>query len=312
MLAARSRTRRLISGLVPGLGLWLAAGLARAQAPAQVPVPTQTPAQAPADLVGAFRTRAVEAYYERHWQPGIEAAFAACDTLPVPAQPRLPEDVSDGVFGYMIGLFDDNLYGVVTGAHIVRVLDILHRPSRVPTEVIESFTRARGDSPQESWVEVRFAGPLKVPVPYDILGYHPGSLASTPTVIVREWRVGHLSIPFAGPPEPTTLMVDDLALWGVVSGDVEIDIDGWIDALLGSRLDDTRIVGLAVFRFQGVRYAMALGYNPEGEPRSGSLDLRRDEIKFPASEELKAIARNLRSHIVERLARMGLPIWVPR
>jgi hypothetical protein len=294
----RSRTRRFTSGVVPGLGLLLAGGAAWAQAPA--------------DLVGAFRTRAVEAYYEQHWVPGIEAALAACDTLPVPAQPGLPEDVTDGVFGYMIGLFDDNLYGVVSNAHIVQVLEALHRPSRVPTAVIESVTRARGDASQESWVEVRFTGPMKVPVPYDILGYHPGSLAGTQTVIVREWRVGHLQIPFAGPPEPVMLTLEDLALWGVVSGEIEIDIDGWLDALLGSRLDDTRVVGLAVFRFQGARYAMALGYSPAGEPRSGSLDLQRDEIRFPSSEELKAIARNLRSRIVERLARMGLPIQLPR
>lgn len=298
MFAAQPATRRFASAIVTALGLLLAGSMARAQAPD--------------DLVGAFRTRVVEAYYERHWRPGIEAALAACDTLPVPEQPSLPEDVTDGVFGYLIGLVDDNRYGVVSVAHIDQVLQALHRPSRVPIEVIESFTRARGESLQESWVEVRFAGPLKVPVPYDILGYHPGSLASTPAVVVREWRVGHLQIPFAGPPEPGLLTVDDLTLWGVVEGEIEIDIDGWVDALLGSRLDDTRVVGLAVFRFQDARYAMALGYSPAGEPRSGSLDLRRDEIRFPSSEELKAIARNLRSRIIERLAHMGLPIQLPR
>lgn len=299
MCASRPRTRRFASAIVPGVGLLLAVGAAQAQAPA------------PDDLVGAFRTRAVEAYFDRHWRPGIEAALAACDTLPVPAQPSLPSDITDGVFGYMVGLFDDNLYGIVSGAHIAQVLETLHRPSRVPIEVIESVTRARGETAQESWVEVRFNGPLKVPVPYDILGYHPGSLASTPAVVVREWRVGHLEIPFAGPPEPGLLALDELALWGVVSGEIEIDIDGWVDALLGSRLDDTRVVGLAVFRFRGARYAMALGYSPAGEPRSGSLDLQRDEIRFPASEELKAIARNLRSRVIERLAYMGLPIRLP-
>jgi hypothetical protein len=246
-----------------------------------------------------FRTPSVEAHYQQTWRPPIEAALAMSDTLPTPAHPYLPEDIRDGVFGYLVGFLDGDSFGVVTGSQVVHALEAANRQSRVPASLIAAVNRARGRNPDEIWVRVTF-------------GYHPGSLRSVPDVVTREWKLGTVHVPFGTPTATTPLAAEDVSLWGIVSGQVEIDIDGWLDALLGSRLDDTYVVGLAVFRFRGTRYGLALGYSREGEPRSGALDLAQDEIRFPASEELKAIARNLRSHLVARLAEMGLPFQLSR
>ncbi|MBM3317778.1 MAG: hypothetical protein FJY75_07980 [Candidatus Eisenbacteria bacterium] len=258
-----------------------------------------------------FRTREVEERFAARLRPAIEAAAASSETLEVPASPALPGDVADGVFGYLIGLADRDIEGLVTGAHMRRVLDETGRRSRVPAELIRAVRRAPADAPGEYWVAIEFTRPLRVPVPYSILGYRPGSLASSETVLASEWRTGPVSIPDPRGGEQPPLELEDVRLWAIVSGKVEIDIHGWVDALLGSRIDDTRIIGLAVFRHEGVRYGLALGYNPGGQPRSGALDFGRDEIRFPPSEELKAFARHLRSRVVQRLSLMDLPVRLP-
>ena len=83
------------------------------------------------------------------------------------------------------------------------------------------------------------------------------------------------------------------------------------DRFLGGKLDDTYIVGLAIFRFRGQRLAMALGFSRNGQGRSGALDVTEDKLRFPSSRDLKVIGRELRRRVVLRLARKGVPAWVP-
>jgi hypothetical protein len=77
--------------------------------------------------------------------------------------------------------------------------------------------------------------------------------------------------------------------------------------MAGGKLDDTRIAGLVVFR-QGDRwYGMALGYNRDGEPRSGTIDFTDDRILYPNPEPLKVVARDMRRRL-ERLAPSLRPV----
>jgi hypothetical protein len=277
------------------IGLGLAAAVARADAP-----PT-----------GALRTADVAEHYRRVWRPQVAEYFARIDSLPREATPYFAADVKDGIFAFLFGLLDRELCGIVSGAHLAEILERGERKSRVPTALIRSVRRAPGSSPPDAWVEAAFTAPLKISIPYSILGYHPGSLAASETIVAREWRADRLTVPNPGSGEgPRSLVITDVTLWAIVEGEIEIDIDGWLDAIMGSRLDDTRIVGLADFRLEGERFGMALGYNHSGKPRSGALDLRDDEIRFPSPRELKAIARYLRTRVVRRLERMGLPLWL--
>jgi hypothetical protein len=235
--------------------------------------------------------------------------FAQLAELPVPANPALAEDVTDPVFAFMVGLLDRDEYGSVVQEHFARVIAATGRKSRIPHEVIVAVRRARGLQPRTGWVRAEFTGPLDVPVPYNILGYHPGSLVSSPAVTLEEWRVGRTLVPNPAAEGEPAFELEDLTLWGVVDGQIRIDIDGWVDALLGGKLDDTYIVGLALFRFRGERLAMALGFNREGMGQSGVLDVRADKIRFPAPMELKVIARDLRGRVLQRLARRGIAAW---
>jgi hypothetical protein len=71
-------------------------------------------------------------------------------------------------------------------------------------------------------------------------------------------------------------------------------VDGWLDALAGAGLDDTRVGGLVIYRYQGELLGTALGYNKKGEPRSGTLQFAQDKLLYPNPPDLKAVARQLR------------------
>ena len=75
------------------------------------------------------------------------------------------------------------------------------------------------------------------------------------------------------------------------------DVDGWLDFVLGGALDDTEVRGLAVFGWKGRLYAIAVGFNREGRPRSGAFDFAEDKVLFPVPPELRAAARALRAQL---------------
>jgi hypothetical protein len=230
--------------------------------------------------------------------------------LPVPDAPSLAEGVNDPVFAYLIGLHDRGIFGAVSRDHFDRATQQAGRRSRIPFELITGVVRAPGRQAGTGWVRMTFTGPLDVPVPYSLLGYHPGSLLGSPVVTLEEWQIGRTLVANVGEGDPV-LELEDLTLWGIVAGEVWIDIDGWVDRLMGGRVDDTFVVGLAIFRFQGARLAMALGFNRDGEGRSGALDLQADRLRFPAPPALKVIGRDLRGRVIQRLARRGIPAWLP-
>ncbi len=236
--------------------------------------------------------------------------FQLVAELPALAVPPLAEDVTDPVFAYVVGLLDRGEYGSIAQQHFARAVAASGRKSRIPHQVIRGVWRAPGLQADAGWVRMEFTDRVNVPVPYNILGYHPGSLLSSPVVTLEEWRLGRTLVPNAAVKDGPPLELEDVTLWGIVDGQVWIDIDGWVDALLGGKLDDTYVVGVALFRFRGERLAIALGFNREGQGHSGVLDVRADKIRFPSPLELKVIASDLRSRVLQRLARRGIAAWV--
>jgi hypothetical protein len=262
--------------------------------------------------ISPFQSPASREHYLRVWEPRIDAALARADTLALPPEPFLPEDIKDPVFAYLIGLLDRRTDGLVTGGHLQAILDSSGKKSRVPCYRIANVQSVAENPGFVSWARAEFIEQLRVSVPYSILGYHPGRLVSSQSVTARQWRLPRVFAPNPGKEGPHTLELEDVTLLAVVEGYIELDIDGWLDALMGGALDDTKMVGLAIFTYDGARYGMALGYNRDGEPRSGALHLGEDEVAFPTPEALKAVARHLRKLVIRRLGEMRLPLWMPR
>jgi hypothetical protein len=212
-------------------------------------------------------------------------------------------EVQDPALALLVGIIRKDCYGAWPRAELERELRGNPRKTRVPFESLSEFRRRAGASGRSvATVNVILARAGAVRIPYDILGYHPGKLRLSGELELVEWRLGSIryGVRERGGRDGPFEDLEDVTVWGVRRGRARMDVDGWLDALMGSRLDDTEIVGFALFRHRGRSVAMALGYNDHGRGYSGAFDLTEDRILFPHPPEFQAAGAMLRARL-ERL-----------
>ncbi|MBD3163128.1 MAG: hypothetical protein GF346_11830 [Candidatus Eisenbacteria bacterium] len=215
------------------------------------------------------------------------------ETLPyeavVPA-----ERIGDPVFAYLVGLVDADLYGTLDAAVLDDVVARSGARTELPYGKLLALSRRPGDVPSRQRIEATFADPLQLPIPYSILGYNPGRVRGTRTVVFHEYDLGEFVFRHTEDGAARDVRVTGVHLFGVRTGWMVIDVDGFVDWILGGKLDDTRVTGLVLFDYDSERWGMAVGYNADGRGRSGVLSLRRNRIRFPTPPELKTAAWKLR------------------
>jgi hypothetical protein len=218
---------------------------------------------------------------------------ALADTVaPPPALPQIAEplpiaeSVKDPLFSVLLGLLGAERYGVLPGERLDRAVRARGGSRRFLYGKIAWLSRQPAGAGAAE-VQVQFVSPLQLPLPYSILGYHPGSVRSSGACRLREWDLGEQ------PLGARKLRFQDVRLFAVEEGTVEADVDGWIDALAGPALDDTRLTGLGLLRYGAQRYGVAFGVNEKGQGRAGVLDFRRDRVLMPPPPELAGVATDL-------------------
>jgi len=202
--------------------------------------------------------------------------------------------VHDAVFAYLIGLVDGDLYGTIDETTLEQAVRQASGSSALPYRYLDTMTRVKEPGRITSRIEIGFREELEVPIPYRILGYAPGDLRASREVGLREWNLGTLVLRHKDDTGTIDVRLEDIHLYGVTSGLLWVDIDGWLDRLVGGKLDDTRITGLVLFRYQGERWGLAVGYNRDWKGRSGLLSFRENEIRFPSPAPLKSAAWRMR------------------
>src|SRR5215468_9697685 len=234
----------------------------------------------------------------------VAGLLAMANAAPRETPPELPDplpmapDVKDPVFATLVALLRSDLHGVLTREHLERQLARSGRETLLPYQHLHELRRTGGEEGAlgrpTATVEIQLEGPLVFPIPYRILWYHPGKVRASTTSVFREWSFGSVNLPF-DPAIPIEL--EEVHLFGLERGDLFVDIDGWLDFILGSALDDTDVTGIVLFRQGGRDYGMAIGHNAKGESRSGVFDLAEDKIIFPVPAEMKLVARNMRRRL---------------
>ena len=227
--------------------------------------------------------------------------MARAETIITPVTPTTmlaPLDgIRDPVFEQLIRFNLCMPAGHFSGAELIRRVEAGGRTSPIPYRGVIWQRRTPLADSSGTAVETTFDRPIDLPVPYEILGYHPGSFRTTGRFVFREERLGDLLLP-DDRDRPATPMpsvaIADVHLFVLTEGTLDIDIDGWLDKLAGGNLDDTTIRALAVFQRDGRWYGLALGLNPEGKGRSGVFDFATEKVLYPTPEEFKIVARYLR------------------
>ena len=207
----------------------------------------------------------------------------------------LPESVvPDRFYSYLIGLVSANTCGAVDDATFASVLRGFKGRTSIPFEKIKEIRRECVTGSGTRDVSITFKGSLDTPVPYSILGYHPGSVTADNRVSFLEWYTPSQKIALG---RGESLVLTDVFVFGVYEGWVVVDIDAWVDRVLGGLLDDTRIIVLVLFKYRGEWHALAAGYDRLGNGRSGIFNFHTNRILFPTPKELQVLAPYFRNYV---------------
>jgi hypothetical protein len=211
----------------------------------------------------------------------------------------LARDVGDPVFAFMLGVIDADREASISGAELDS-LATAHGGTKLPVRLIRRMSRRRvGEEGAE--VELQFVAPVKTPIPYSILGYNPGSIRATRWLGLQQYELGDQTLRFAedgSDAEPRRL--EDLELFVIREGRMQMDIDGWLDKLMRGKLDDVELSGFLIFREGNRRVGLGFGYSPSHKGRTGAFDFTANKSIFPAPKAYLALGRRARA-LGERL-----------
>ena len=200
---------------------------------------------------------------------------------------RAEPAVREPLFELMIAIAEDDSLGAWDNAELRSWIEATGRPSRLPVAEIVRLSRRRPRAeeapplldlaPAAVW-ELDFADDLRLPMPYSILGYHPGTLHISRRLTASEWRHGDRVLRISRGGETEEFAVTRLIVFRFESGHLVLDVDGWLDRLLGSRLDDSWSDGLLICRHEEQRRGLALGRNRSLRALVGEFDFRTDKV----------------------------------
>ena len=214
------------------------------------------------------------------------------------------DEVKDRFFAYLIGLAEADAYGAIGTDDLGEALGEFAGKTRVPFHLINKIERLRGEPGEPNRVSISFLEQIKTPVPYSILGYHPGSVVADTTVRLHEFYLPRKSIWLS---KEEQARLTQIHVFAVYEGWAVVDIDGWLDKLLGGHLDDTWLIVFGLFKYEGVWHGIAAGYGPSGEGRSGVFNFKTNKILFPTPDHFKMLGPYFRN-LVRRQKGIRAPV----
>lgn len=206
----------------------------------------------------------------------------------VPGEAFLRAQVKEPVFAWAFALVEADSLGRWDADDLRAFSDGWTNPSDFPLERLASFRReALPDSARiereglvcTRRVVIEFTtARLDMPMPYSVLGYHPGTLSFGGPIVVREWRVGEREVAVRGEDGIRRTAVHGLVVFEIVSDWLILDVDDWLDKLLGNKLDDAANVGFAAARGDGRLLGLGNSIGRDGHFIFGEMDFREGTI----------------------------------
>jgi hypothetical protein len=214
--------------------------------------------------------------------PGADRADSGDEAPPVP-----PSGVLDPVLELLVAIVDNDSLGTWDGAALARYTAASGRRSRLPVGDIVRIVRRpataaeaerrRGACVTRMW-ELELTHALRMPLPWSFLGYHPGTLAGARTFVLSEWRLADQTLEAGGDGRLAEFGVTDIRVLRLDKGWFMLDVDAWIDALLGGLLDDYWVCGYVLARHEGRPIEVSLLVKRDGKDDYGQFDLGHDRI----------------------------------
>ncbi len=209
-------------------------------------------------------------------------------------------DVNEPFFAMVLQWAAEDSLGTWSGNDVLAYADALGRSSKFPLEELVSFSRNRPTKADEGiWPDMKvkaiwdieLVSDLTPPMPYSILGYHPGTLHVSGRIRMAEVHLGSVELT----KEDGSVKVSDIQLFRLETGILILDVDGWLDALLGKRLDDAAMLGFVSAREDGRLIGLALSIGSKGRPIYGELDFQQDKVLANGRAVASALSAACRS-----------------
>lgn len=233
--------------------------------------------------------------------------------LPAAVAPALGDSIVEPFFAFVLGQAAADSVGRWRAADLEAFAAARGTPSRLPVEHLVSLERRRpapgsegrypGARVAAEWV-LAFDDRLTFPLPYSLLGYHPGSLRLAPTLVLAELAPVDLTLSWRAKHGREQHAVEQARVFVCERGYMLLDADAVVDHLLGDLLDDAWTVGFATARDGDHWLAISLMLGREGRAMYGEFDLARDRIEphgRPLAEALAAAARRWQEPAADRL-----------
>ncbi|MDX2474668.1 MAG: hypothetical protein QNL91_13275 [Candidatus Krumholzibacteria bacterium] len=229
-------------------------------------------------------------------------------------------EIREPFFAFLLGMVAADSLGQWTGAELRAAAEDVGRPSRFPLDQVVSLSRSRPDSVgarryigarvQANW-RIVLAEDQDRPMPYSIMGYHPGSLLIGGELVLAELAAIDLDLAWGGGEDRQSETVTEVRVFVLEKGHVALDADGWLDALLGASLDDSWTVGFVTGREQGRLLGLGVSLGRKGRHIYGEFDFANDEVLTHGRELASALSRMSRSWLSTENGNLPVP-WSER
>jgi hypothetical protein len=213
----------------------------------------------------------------------VQAKVAAA---PPGKEVSLPaSEVKDTFFAYVLGIIRIGAEIDLDNEQMRSILVEFKSSLNLPFDLISRVTQHEDPQSAKRTIALEFKRDVSIPIPFSILFYHPGRIVSSRLLAFDVRRSVRADPGSSAPPEEAL----DLDL---TEGSILVEIDGWLKALFGTRLQDTWIRHIVFFRWHGEWIGMLAGTTrPTGRVIRTYFDFTKNKIVFPVPDQLERAGR---------------------
>lgn len=198
-----------------------------------------------------------------------------------------PNQVRDTFFAYVLGIVLEGLEVDIDNAEMRQILTEFKSKLNVPFDLIERVIQHNEAETGRRTISLEFNGAVVIPIPFSLLGYHPGTVRSTQLVSF------HVSRFYYNDPNDSkdSTWAYDLAL---SDGSVLIDVDDWIVYLLSNVFDKIQVRHIVFFYYADEWIGLLEGKGKVfGRSMREYFDFTHNGIIYPVPPKLDKIGRSL-------------------
>ena len=193
-----------------------------------------------------------------------------------------PDQVKDSFFAYVIGVIRSGVEMDLTGADLRDILTEFKTSLDLPFNLIAGVSRHGQTNADDADLEIRFNSDVKIPIPFAFLGYHPGSIVASRDLLFSETQPAPSGV-------PDSVQADEVYVMRLTSGNILVDVDGWIEWLFPSLAQDLIVQVVCIFHSKSLWYCMLSGTGRNtGDAIYQFFDFTNNRIIVPVPQDLRS------------------------